>query len=288
MTASYLSGYCSEGADRDRSMSGDSVGLRFRPSRRNLYQQQSTTGLCKEKKNRTKFKANRNDIFLMLHLDQETTLTWIPETTTSEVEASPEVTIVHGTEIEEHTVVQKNVKQEEGFLGVPSSISASGSADTLVPSGPSSPSNISNVTLVGSTGSGDKNDETEPSFKYGKAPTSPLPERIIPKRPPRTIEQQSLTSESTTITITKSQQLPQTTTVKSISDTKPSIIKIAPPVNVSTNTVTITASTLIATSAVTASSTTKTIITAPSIGVKFDRYLRILIMTLCWFCFLHF
>ncbi|KAL7033129.1 hypothetical protein ACKWTF_007492 [Chironomus riparius] len=244
--ASSVSGYCSEGADRDRSMSGDSVGLRFRPSRRNLYQQQSTT-------------------------DQETTLTWIPETTTSEVEASPEVTIIHGTEVEEGTIIQKNVPQEEGFLGVPSSISASGSADTLVPSGPSSPSNISNVTLVGSTGSGDKSDESEPSFKYGKAPTSPLPERMIPKRPPRTIEQQSLTSESTTITITRSQQLPQTTTVKSINDTKPSIIKIAPPLNVSTNTVTITTSTLIATSAVTASSATKTTITAPSIGVKFDR-----------------
>jgi hypothetical protein len=208
----------------------------------------------------------------MLNLDQETTLTWIPETTTSEVEASPEVTIIHGTEIEESTVIQNNVRQEEGYLGVPSSISASGSADTLVPSGPSSPSNVSNVTLVGSTGSCDKSDEMEPSsFKYGKAPTSPLPERIIPKRPPRTIEQQSLTSESTTITITKSQQLPQTTTVKSISDIKPSIIKIAPPLNVSTNTVTITASTLIVTSAVTASSTTKTTITAPSIGVKFDR-----------------
>lgn len=214
----------------------------------------------------------------MCFLDQETTLTWIPETVTAEVEASPEVMIIHGTEVEESTTIQNNIPREDkGFLGVPSSISASGSADTLVPSGPSSPSNVSNVTLVGSTGSGDKCDETptesSSSFKYGKAPTSPLPERVIPKRPPRTIEQQSLTTEATTITITKSQQLPQTTTVKSISDTKPSIIKIAPPSNVSTNTVTITASTIIATSAVTAS-TTKTTITAPSIGVTFDRYFR--------------
>lgn len=211
--------------------------------------------------------------------DQETTLTWIPETVTAEVEANPEVTIVHGQELEESTIVQNNVPQEEGFLGVPQSISASGSADTLVPSAPTSPSNVSSVTLVGSTGSGDKCDETptEPSssFKYGKAPTSPLPERVIPKRPPRTIEQQSLAAESTTITITKSQQLPQTTTVKSISDTKPSIIKIATPSNVSTSTVTITASTLISTSAVTATSTTKTTITAPSIGVTFDRYFHL-------------
>ncbi|KAG5680535.1 hypothetical protein PVAND_010039 [Polypedilum vanderplanki] len=253
--ASSVSGYCSEGADRDRSMSGDSVGLRFRPSRRNLYQQQSTQ-------------------------DQETTLTWIPETVASEVEieVNPEVTIVHGSESDEAVTKQTSVPQDESYLGVPSSISASGSADTLVPSGPSSPSNISNVTLVGSTGSGEKCDETPTEtsttpFKYGKAPTSPLPERIIPKRPPRTIEQQqSLSTDSTTITVSKSQQLPQTTIVKSISETKPSIIKIAPPTtNVSTNTVTITTSTLISTAALTASSTTKTSITTPSIGVTFDR-----------------
>lgn len=52
-------------------------------------------------------------------------------------------------------------------------------------SGPSSPSNLSSVTLVGSTGSGEqkeKSEETPPEgetqFRYGKAPTSPLPERI--------------------------------------------------------------------------------------------------------------
>lgn len=52
-------------------------------------------------------------------------------------------------------------------------------------SGPSSPSNLSSVTLVGSTGSGgqDKSDDTptEGTFKYGKAPTSPLPERVNPR-----------------------------------------------------------------------------------------------------------
>lgn len=52
-------------------------------------------------------------------------------------------------------------------------------------SGPSSPSNLSSVTLVGSTGSGgqEKADDTPTDinptqFKYGRAPTSPLPERI--------------------------------------------------------------------------------------------------------------
>lgn len=281
LTASILSGYCSEGADRDRSMSGDSAGLRFRPSRR-MYSQQSTQ-------------------------DQDTGLPWIAETVTTEmteVEINPEVTtIIHSTDIEEVVETNNNVPQEEGFLGVPSSasISTSGSADTLVPSAPTSPSNLSNVTLVGSTGSGgDKADEnfgtettistttatTAMPFKYGNAPSGPLPERVIPKRPPRTIEQQaaSIYSESTT-TISQSQQLPQVTTTLAskppISETRPSIIKIAPPQSsqstvsaLSTNIVTISTSTLLSSSASASASstTTKTSIATPSIiGVSFDR-----------------
>lgn len=263
MTASYISGYCSEGADRDRSMSGDSGGLRFRPSRR-MYSQQSTQ-------------------------DQDAGLPWIAETVTTEmteVEVNPEVTtIIHSTDITEEIVeVNKNVKQDEGFLGVPTSISASGSADTLVPSAPTSPSNLSNVTLIGSTGSGgDKSDEIENSsstpFKYGNAPIAPLPERAVPKRPPRTIEQQAaaIFTESIT-TLSQSQQLPQqtttTTTIKSsVSESRPSIIKIAPPPTVSAlnaNMVTITTSTLFSSPSA-SSTTTKTSITTPSIGVSFDR-----------------
>lgn len=52
-------------------------------------------------------------------------------------------------------------------------------------SGPSSPSNLSSVTLVGSTGSGGQEkaedtptDNHSSPFKYGRAPSSPLPERI--------------------------------------------------------------------------------------------------------------
>lgn len=50
-------------------------------------------------------------------------------------------------------------------------------------SGPSSPSNLSSVTLVGSTGSGgqekaEDTDNNSSPFKYGRAPSSPLPERI--------------------------------------------------------------------------------------------------------------
>lgn len=203
--ASSVSGYCSEGADRDRSMSGDSGGLRFRPIRR-IYQQQST-------------------------VDQEPVgLSWIPETMTTE---GP-ITIIHDTKIEEENAEgdssesSRNVTiQEEGFLGVPgsnSSVSASGSSETLIPTSPMSPSNLSAVTLVGSTGSGgDKNDDntiessssTSPAF-HGKAPTTPLPERIIPKRPPRTIEQQMAAANAAALTTTaKQQQLPTTITTAS-------------------------------------------------------------------------
>lgn len=248
LTASYFSGYCSEGADRDRSMSGDSGGLRFRPSRR-IYQQQST-------------------------IDQEPVgLSWIPETTT--VEMSP-ITIVHGTEIEEVIEETNNNPQEEGYLGVPSktSVSTSGSADTLIPSAPTSPSNLSSVTLVGSTGSGEKCDDTptDPptsSFQYGKVPSSPLPERVIPKRPPRTIEQQAATTDTPTVSKI---QLPQLikTEPKAV-EVKTSIMK-SPPVNTSTSTLNFTTSTVIATSVITAAITTqKTTISPPSIGVTFDR-----------------
>lgn len=240
LTASYFSGYCSEGADRDRSMSGDSGGLRFRPTRR-VYQQQSTT-------------------------DQEPVgLSWIPETTASEM--SP-VTIIHGTEVEESSEEVSNIPQEEGYLGVPSksSVSTSGSADTLIPSAPSSPSNLSAVTLVGSMGSGgdkcvDTPTETAQTFQYGKAPTSPLPERIVPKRPPRTIEQHALTTD--TVTVSKV-QLPQIQPIKAViepkvGEVKPSIMK--PPSSTTINLTTLTATT----------STQKTTISPPSIGVTFDR-----------------
>jgi hypothetical protein len=223
--------------------------------------------------------------------DQELGLPWIAETVTTEttesaeieIEVNPEVTVIHtsATEsIEEETIeVINHNPQEEGFLGVPQSISQSGSADTLVPSAPTSPSNLSNVTLVGSTGSGgDKLDDIDTPFRYGIAPTSTLPERVIPKRPPRTIEQQAAIIASESImTICKSQQLPQTTTTikSSISETRPSIIKIASPpalvTALTTNIVTITSSTLLTTTSASASTTTKTSITTPSIGVSFDR-----------------
>lgn len=245
-------------------MSGDSGGLRFRPSRR-IYQQQSTTDI------------------------EPVGLSWIPETTTTEMNT---ITIIHGTDVDETIEETISVKQEEGYLGVPSktSVSTSGSTDTLVPSAPTSPSNLSSVTLVGSTGSGEKCDDTpteqKTSFQYGKVPTSPLPERVVPKRPPRTIEQQAASTE-TPPTVTKI-QLPQPSKVpleprivevkpkvvdmksKSV-ESKPSIIK-SPPVCTTTKSLSLTTATVISSSMITtAIAGQKTTISPPSIGVTFDR-----------------
>ncbi|XP_035904093.1 ras-specific guanine nucleotide-releasing factor 2-like isoform X2 [Anopheles stephensi] len=172
--ASSVSGYCSEGADRDRSMSGDSTGLRFRGSRRGYQSHQNS---------------------------EQETLSWIPE------QVGP--VIIHSTHhLNEKVVEEKPIEptggtahlqsksqhqlhqqpQDDSYLVIPKTMPGSSSSDTLTEtamSGPSSPSNLSSVTLVGSTGSGgqDKSDDTptEGAFKYGKAPTSPLPERVNPK-----------------------------------------------------------------------------------------------------------
>ncbi|XP_058116353.1 ras-specific guanine nucleotide-releasing factor 2-like [Anopheles ziemanni] len=168
--ASSVSGYCSEGADRDRSMSGDSTGLRFRGSRRGYQNHQSA---------------------------EQETLSWIPEQVgpvivhsahhpsekLEEKPIEPTGGTVHLQSKSQHQIHHQ--PQDDSYLVIPKAMPGSSSSDTLtetVMSGPSSPSNLSSVTLVGSTGSGgqDKSDDTptEGTFKYGKAPTSPLPERI--------------------------------------------------------------------------------------------------------------
>ncbi|KFB43590.1 AGAP001238-PB-like protein [Anopheles sinensis] len=162
--------YCSEGADRDRSMSGDSTGLRFRGSRRGYQNHQSA---------------------------EQETLSWIPEQVgpvivhsahhpsekQEEKPIEPTGGTVHLQSKSQHQIHHQ--PQDDSYLVIPKAMPGSSSSDTLtetVMSGPSSPSNLSSVTLVGSTGSGgqDKSDDTptEGTFKYGKAPTSPLPERI--------------------------------------------------------------------------------------------------------------
>lgn len=165
-------GYCSEGADRDRSMSGDSVALRG--SNRRILQQQST----------------------------EDGLTWIPETSVpmslpqnlSETIVPPQ----NRVEIEIHqetpgtppTDFMMNISASTTIITTSSSVDTlTGESNTMsLLSGPSSPSNLSSVTLVGSTGSGSGNhserdrdltptQEGTRLFKYGRAPTNPLPER---------------------------------------------------------------------------------------------------------------
>ncbi|XP_055716567.1 ras-specific guanine nucleotide-releasing factor 2-like [Phlebotomus papatasi] len=179
--ASSVSGYCSEGADRDRSMSGDSAGLRLKGSRR-MLQQQST---------------------------QEEGLSWIPEASGPVIVQEQEVEEATTVEVEpqpqpaEESVNVTNA-QDDSFLAIPQTIATSSSADTLTEtttlSGPGSPSNLSSVTLVGSTGSGgqEKTDitptEGNVQFKYGKAPTSPLPERVNKRK----LSQQKEREASTT------------------------------------------------------------------------------------------
>ncbi|XP_055550871.1 ras-specific guanine nucleotide-releasing factor 2-like isoform X3 [Wyeomyia smithii] len=174
--ASSVSGYCSEGADRDRSMSGDSAGLRFRGSRRGYASHQSS---------------------------EQETLSWIPEQvgpviihgaahhhdSKEEKQSSPaKVDNTHMQSKSQHQIHPQ--PQDDSYLSIPKAMAGSSSTDTFTEaakSGPSSPSNLSSVTLVGSTGSGgeDKSEDqtpTEGTFKYGKVPTSPLPERVNPKQ----------------------------------------------------------------------------------------------------------
>lgn len=184
--ASSVSGYCSEGADRDRSMSGDSSQLRHRVSRR----------MCQHNFG-TNTRGGYSDI-------QDTQLAYIPESTAAPV-------IVHdedekeSADIQIHSSPKKKEPQDDAFLAIPKTIATSSSTDTIIEnllstSGPSSPSNLSSVTLVGSTGSGsvDKETPTEETKHsdvfYGKAPKSPLPER---KRP-RQLSSQPVQIEMTT------------------------------------------------------------------------------------------
>lgn len=223
--ASSVSGYCSEGADRDRSLSCDSTGTRYRMSRR-MFTQQST---------------------------QEEGLSWIPEGTglviTQEqpittTRTTPDEVAVRDESNNEHT----SNSQSDGYLSIPTTIASSSSADTLIEniaSNPSSPSNLSSVTLVGSTGSGheNKSDSTTPTecsgqFPYGKAPPkSPLPERIRPKlktseaqeshdSPSRSITQSISPPTVTMTTITGAQEVINNLGEKNFNTTRSSSLKI--------------------------------------------------------------
>lgn len=165
-------GYCSEGADRDRSMSVESTALK------------SKSGLGQGQGHRT-----GNEQFFI-----DDTTAWINES----VDETPEKAPNHKrTEqnMPNKTTVEISVHQETPTtppahtFSPTTIITTSSSVDTLsgeaiglnALSGPSSPSNLSSVTLVGSTGSAcndnDKDMKGSREFNYSKAPTSPLPER---------------------------------------------------------------------------------------------------------------
>lgn len=167
-----MEGYCSEGADRDRSMSVESTAQKAKSGQ--LQGQGHRIG---------------NEKFF---IDDGTT--WITES----VDESPEDSQNHKNTqqtISKKTTVEISVHQEtpmtppaHGFSPT-TIITTSSSVDTLsgdgiginALSGPSSPSNLSSVTLVGSTGSpateNDKDTKGSREFNYSQAPTSPLPER---------------------------------------------------------------------------------------------------------------
>lgn len=164
-------GYCSEGADRDRSMSGDSTVLKLRTGsiHRTVNEQYS--------------------------IDDGTT--WITESVDEIPEDSRDKKVEPLILTQNTTTVEISVHQETPTtppahtFSPTTIITTSSSVDTLsgeviglsALSGPSSPSNLSSITLVGSTGSGsapnDNDKETKGSreFRYAQAPTSPLPER---------------------------------------------------------------------------------------------------------------
>ncbi|XP_055314318.1 ras-specific guanine nucleotide-releasing factor 2-like isoform X3 [Sitodiplosis mosellana] len=227
--ASSVSGYCSEGADRDRSMSGESTALKLKTAHRTLNEQYSI----------------------------DDGATWITE---SIDETQAESQDKNGdVKIQKTTTVEISVHQEtpttppaHGFSPT-TIITTSSSMDTLngestplnLLSGPSSPSNLSSITLVGSTGSGsvpnenDKDSSQEKrEFTYTKdyAPTSPLPER---KRKPAAQEDvnkiesepkaetsttQKITTTTTTTTTTESDTASKSAKKTEIISSKPKII----------------------------------------------------------------
>lgn len=119
--ASSVSGYCSEGADRDRSMSGDSSQLRFNrlPSRRICHQQPPSTG-----KLLAGYKEQMENRF---GFSEQQSLGYIPEQGTGPV-------IVHseGQQESEETPVKSSEPQDDAFLAIPKTIATSSSSDTII------------------------------------------------------------------------------------------------------------------------------------------------------------
>lgn len=167
--ASSVSGYCSEGADRDRSMSVESTALK------------SKSGI------------GHQTISERISIDDGAT--WITESVDETLENVPnkkvEPLILNQTTVEISVHQVTPTTPPAHGLSLTTIITTSSSVDTLngeviglnTLSGPSSPSNLSSVTLVGSTGSGCAPNENgkdiigSREFTYTQAPSSPLPER---------------------------------------------------------------------------------------------------------------
>lgn len=121
--ASSVSGYCSEGADRDRSMSGDSSQLRYgRPPSRRSFQQSPVTG---------KVYCGVREHFDHRCTYEQESLAYIPESTPSPV-------IIHNEgqqeeEEEQITIVTSTAEpQDDSYLAIPKTIATSSSVDTIV------------------------------------------------------------------------------------------------------------------------------------------------------------
>lgn len=122
--ASSVSGYCSEGADRDRSMSGDSSQLRYPrpPSCRRICQHQHPNPTGKL------LSGVREHLEQRYNYSEQETLAYIPEATTGPI-------IVHGTcqQSEEEITITTTEPQDDAFLTTPKrAMGQSSSSETII------------------------------------------------------------------------------------------------------------------------------------------------------------
>lgn len=119
--ASSVSGYCSEGADRDRSMSGDSSQLRYSrpPPSRRMCQHQNPTGKL--------LSGVREHLEQSYSISEQETLAYIPETTAGPI-------IVHGTcqQVEEEITITTTGPQDDTLLTTPRTMGTSSSSETII------------------------------------------------------------------------------------------------------------------------------------------------------------
>lgn len=213
--ASSVSGYFSEGPDRDRSHSTDSNASKFLPRfhKHRLLAHASSPLHHVPQFNHTHQQDTVNEEELPPWTTQsligDTAIEAISITVASSTDSSDVVTSAvetvptscngHLTILSESIVAEPDIPHlqasEHHHLAIPRTatvptVSTSNSMDTLTSStlsGPSSPSNLSSVTLVGSTGDCAERDSpvTRQEHPYGTVPRGPVPERVPPPVPIR-------------------------------------------------------------------------------------------------------